>query len=97
MTRRDLVKKLLEDNPKGVTTSQFLRAGCGSRYGARVQELRDQGHNISCTCVRAGEFLYVLNSSEPLSWSWHKLGGWKLLPLSVAIRRSQVEQQRVAA
>lgn len=61
MTKRDLARQLLERaGAGGVTTSQFLRAGVGSRFGARLQELRDQGFDISSERVRDGEHRYIL-------------------------------------
>lgn len=98
MTRLQLVEHLLTDaGSNGVTTSAFLRAGAGSRFGARVQELRDQGQHITCSRVRDGEFRYVLTPSEPLSWSWSINGGWQLLSLSEALSRGSYEQERAAA
>jgi hypothetical protein len=65
MTKRELVLHLLrEAGPRGVTTAEFLQAGCGSRFGARVQELRDAGHVIGSRRVRAGSHVYVLQSSR---------------------------------
>lgn len=64
MTRRELVLDLLHANPEGVTTSRFLREGCGSRFGARIQELRNQGYSITCERVREGEFRYQLENFD---------------------------------
>lgn len=75
MTRRELVEQMLRDaGPTGVTTSQFLRAGAGSRFGARVQELRDRGFTIPCSRVRDGEFRYVLDA-EPVRPNHDAEGG----------------------
>lgn len=64
MTKRELVLALLKRNPNGVTTGQFLRAGAGSRFGARVQELRERGYTIVSERVRDGEFVYRLLSER---------------------------------
>jgi hypothetical protein len=61
MSKRALVLSLLrEAGDRGVTTGQFIEAGCGSRFGARVQELRNAGLRIEARPVRAGSHLYVL-------------------------------------
>jgi hypothetical protein len=42
-TQHDYVRHLLEEaGSNGVTTNEFLRAGAGSRFGARIHELRHQ-------------------------------------------------------
>jgi hypothetical protein len=67
MSKREHVLRLLrEAGPRGVTTDEFLEAGCGSRFGARVQELRDQGWTIDARHVRTGSHLYVL-ARQPLA------------------------------
>lgn len=64
MNRRTLVLSLLEDaGSAGVTTGDFLRAGCGSRFGARVQELRDRGYTITSERVRDGSWRYILDQA----------------------------------
>jgi hypothetical protein len=69
MSKRGLVRRLLlEAGPRGVTTADFLQAGCGSRFGARVQELRDAGYVIDARPRGAGSWLYVLaEQSRPQS------------------------------
>lgn len=63
MTRRSLCLSLLEDaGPQGVTTGEFLQAGVGSRYGARLLELRKQGYVITSERIRDGSWRYVLVS-----------------------------------
>lgn len=42
------------------TTSQLLEAGCGTRYSARILELRNLGYDIESKRVRQGSFLYTL-------------------------------------
>ena len=65
MSKREHVLQLLrEAGPVGVTTAEFLEAGCGSRFGARVQELRDAGWVVGARRVRAGSHVYVLQQ-EP--------------------------------
>lgn len=47
-TQRAYALHLLEEaGPRGITTNQLLQAGAGSRFGARVHELRhDAGYRI---------------------------------------------------
>ena len=60
-TKRELVFQLLRDaGSRGVLTEEFLQAGCGSRFGARVQELRDDGIAVGVECVRSGSYRYTL-------------------------------------
>lgn len=61
MTRRALVLQLLRQaGDSGVTTAELLRAGCGSRYGARLLELRKAGFVITSERVREGQWRYRL-------------------------------------
>jgi hypothetical protein len=61
MTKQQIALNALRlARPGGVTGSQLLEEGCGTRYGARIQDLRDQGHRISSKRVRDGLFLYTL-------------------------------------
>jgi len=61
MTKRQRVLQLLRDaGPRGVVTAAFLEGGCGSRFGARIQELRDDGFAIVARPVRPGQYRYVL-------------------------------------
>lgn len=65
-TRRDLALRLLRDaGSKGVTTGQLLTAGVGSRYSARLRELRERGYVISSECVRPGQWRYTLLREPP--------------------------------
>lgn len=57
-TARGLVAHMLHENPHGVTTGQLLKAGAGSRYGARIKELRESGMRIESELVRPGEWRY---------------------------------------
>lgn len=60
-TSKGLVRHLLEEaGDIGVTTAAFLRAGCGSRFGARICELRhDDGMVIVEQRVSRSSSLYV--------------------------------------
>lgn len=53
---RALVRHLLEEaGPHGVTTNDFLRAGAGSRFGARIHELRhEDGLSITEASIDSG-------------------------------------------
>jgi hypothetical protein len=63
MSKRQHVLQLLsEAGPRGVTTGEFLEAGCGSRFGARVQELRDAGFVVDSRRLRAGAHVYTLQA-----------------------------------
>ncbi len=66
-TSKGLVRHLLEEaGEMGVTTAAFLRAGCGSRFGARICELRHQdGMEISEQRVSRGSSLYVSADVSP--------------------------------
>lgn len=66
MSRRALVLQLLtEAGPRGVTTAEFLEAGCGSRFGGRIFELRRDGHAIDARPIRTGSYRYTLRAPEP--------------------------------
>lgn len=67
MTKRELALRLLQDaGPRGVTTAEFLRAGVGSRYGARLREIREAGYDIVSERLTASSFRYELqNVSDP--------------------------------
>lgn len=57
-----LVRHLLEEaGAKGVTTSDFVAAGCGSRFGGRIHELRhDDGMEIEQRYLRPGASIYFM-------------------------------------
>lgn len=60
-TKRQIALNLLRAHgPRGVTGNQLLEGGCGTRYGARIQELREHGHRITSRRLRNGLFLYTL-------------------------------------
>jgi hypothetical protein len=64
-TRRALVYQLLRDaGPRGVTTNDLLLAGVGSRYSARILELREVGYVIESQRLRDGQWRYTL-THEP--------------------------------
>lgn len=66
-TRRELLAKLLRDaGDHGVTTGELLQHGVGSRYSARLMELREQGWVVQAERVRDGQWRYIL-VSEPSS------------------------------
>jgi len=50
MTNKEKVLALLKSSQVfgdgWVSIGRFLEAGCGTRYGARVQDLRDEGYVI---------------------------------------------------
>lgn len=61
MTRRGLCLHLLrEAGERGVTTAELLQAGVGSRYSARILELRTEGYVIESERIREGSWRYVL-------------------------------------
>lgn len=66
MSKKGKVLALLKlAGEHGVTTAEFLRHGCGSRFGARIQELRDEGYRIDSERVRDGSSRYRLVVSTP--------------------------------
>lgn len=47
LTRKEITLSLLEAaGENGVKTQDFLVKGAGSRFGARIKELRDEGYII---------------------------------------------------
>lgn len=66
--RTRLLHRVLKDaGPKGVTTSDLLEFGVGSRFGARLKELRDEGYQVSATREKASSWRYVLQGVERTS------------------------------
>lgn len=66
MTRKQLALHLLEEaGERGITTGELMKAGVGSRYGARLLELRAEGHIIESVRLRDGAWKYTLTSSPP--------------------------------
>ena len=59
MTQRDKVLAMLEESPDGVTNAQFAAARI-LRYSARIEELREQGHEIVCERRSGSTFVYRL-------------------------------------
>ena len=47
----------------GVTNADLMRVA-GTRAGSRVQELRDEGHRITCTHVEGGLYRYTLHTGR---------------------------------
>jgi hypothetical protein len=65
MSKRRLAYDLLaQAGTRGVTTAEFLEAGCGSRFGARIQELRAAGATIDVRRLRTGSHLYTLRRAR---------------------------------
>jgi hypothetical protein len=65
MSRKWLLLRLLKDaGSVGATTADLLAAGVGSRYGARLLELRDHGYVIESRRERQSSFRYIL-TDEP--------------------------------
>ncbi len=61
MTRRALLGHLLEQaGERGLTTAELLQAGIGSRYSARIWELREAGWVIEAHRIRDGSWRYTL-------------------------------------
>jgi hypothetical protein len=61
MTRKWLLLSLLETaGERGVTIGEIMGAGVGSRYGARLLELREQGYVVEAKREREGSFRYTL-------------------------------------
>lgn len=61
MTRRALLLHLLQEaGDRGLTTAEIIQAGVGSRYGARLLELRKEGWVVEAERVRDGSWRYRL-------------------------------------
>lgn len=64
MRRKALALQMLRDargrGARGVTTKEFLDEGCGSRFGGRLQELRDEGYSIASERLSMTSWLYTL-------------------------------------
>src|ERR1043165_9350919 len=61
-TQKQLILEMLtRAGHVGVKTNEFLgRFGVGSRYSARIHELRKEGWIIESTPIRTGQALFVL-------------------------------------
>lgn len=63
-TRKWLLLSILESaGSRGVTTAECMAAGVGSRYSARLMELRDAGYVIESVRERDGSWRYTLLNS----------------------------------
>jgi len=58
--KQTMLAALRAGGSAGVTTAELMRVGCGSRYGARLLELRAEGFEISSERVRDGSWRYTL-------------------------------------
>jgi hypothetical protein len=97
VSKRELVRHLLcEAGQRGVTTAEFLAAGCGSRFGARVQELRRAGAVIDVERLRQGAYRYVLRDAPDQSVAKHvQIGaGCQLFSLPISPRNAILGWER---
>jgi len=63
-TRKWLLLSLLEAaGSRGVTTAECMSAGVGSRYSARLLELREAGYTVQSVRERDGSWRYTLLNS----------------------------------
>ena len=59
-TQKETVLAMLDEaGPKGVTSNQFY-AACLPRFGARIHELKAEGHEVVKEPVEQGHFRYIL-------------------------------------
>ena len=59
-TQKETVLAMLnEAGPEGVTSNQFY-AACLPRFGARIHELKADGHDVVKEPVEQGHFRYIL-------------------------------------
>lgn len=65
--RHQVLELLRQAGARGVTTAEFLQAGVGARYGARLLELRREGHVIDAQRVRDGSWRYTLRAPGPVA------------------------------
>ena len=66
-TQKETVLAMLEQaGPEGVTSNQFY-AACLPRFGARIHELKGEGHSVVKEPVEDGHFRYILvgRSAKP--------------------------------
>ncbi len=64
--QRKVLEVLRAAGARGVLTAELLASPAGSRYSARINELRRMpGCQISTECVRAGSYRFTL-LSEPI-------------------------------
>jgi hypothetical protein len=64
MTQRQTVLQMLKEGPQ--QTGDFLRNHI-PRFSARIQELRDEGYEITSTYLRSGAYRYELTNG---TWCW---------------------------
>lgn len=69
MSRKLTLLAILEAaGDRGVTTGEILQAGVGSRYGARLLELRKEHYVIEAAREREGSWRYrLLDSPEGIA------------------------------
>lgn len=67
MTNRDRILHALQRaGSRGCTTAELCQPDLGGvRFGARIKELRDDGHTIVEQIVRKGSHRYVLVADKP--------------------------------
>ena len=59
-TQKETVLAMLDEaGPDGVTSNQFY-AACLPRFGARIHELKGEGHTVVKEPVEDGHFRYIL-------------------------------------
>lgn len=58
-----LLRLLTQAGEKGLTTHQLLESGVGSRYGARIRNLREAGYEITTDQIGPYSFRYRLETS----------------------------------
>ena len=59
MTKTEKALALLETG-EWITSTQFVEAGCGYRYGGRIQDLRNKGYEVEKRRVRGTLWEYQL-------------------------------------
>jgi hypothetical protein len=67
VTQKETVLRMLtEAGPEGVTSNQFYGARL-PRFGARIHELKAEGHDVVKEPVEEGHFRYILVSRPSLT------------------------------
>ena len=66
--RERTLAALREAGEAGVTSLEFVKTGCGLRYGARIQELRAEGYEIDVARIGSEPtvYRYTLKSAPPV-------------------------------
>lgn len=62
MTQTQKILKLLKEAPNNTATNEELNKIC-YRYGARLHDLRNAGHNIISKQVRKGLWAFTLEGA----------------------------------